>query len=271
MIKLKIIFFILLLYSLFSLFPFGWLIISSFKTDLQIFISPWSLPESFNYINYINAWVKGNFSRYFINSVYITLISVMGGVLFSSMAGYAFSRLRSKLSNNLRQLFLLGLMIPGYVTLIPLFIILKNLGWYDTHLALIIPYIAGSMPINIMLMYATYQNIPQDIDEAAIIDGASPWRVFWMILMPLTRPTAITVFILMFISVWNEFLNVLIFINNPALKTLQAGLMAFRGQYQTDYASLFAALVITIIPIVIIFIVMQDKITKGMAAGAIKS
>lgn len=262
--------FVLLPYAAFSLFPLLWMLVSSFKTDLQIFSAPWALPERLQWENYLGAWQRGSFSRYFLNSVLVSVTSVLGGILFSAMAGYALSRGPRNTGKAVRQFFLLGLMIPGYVTLIPLFIILKKLGWYDTHLALIVPYIAGSMPVNISLMYAAYRSIPVDLDEAALIDGAGPWRVFSRVLLPLVRPTTVTLCILMFISVWNEFINVIIFINKPELKTLQAGLMAFRGIYQTDYAMLFAGLVITIAPIILLFLALEEKIAQGMTAGALR-
>ncbi|MCP1102987.1 raffinose/stachyose/melibiose transport system permease protein [Aequitasia blattaphilus] len=263
-------FIILVIFAITCIYPLIWLVLNSFKTNDQLFENPWGLPKSFDIKNYIVAITEGNIGTYFINSVIIAVSAVLVTVVLSSMASYAISRMEWKYSKVMLNVFLLGMMIPVYATIIPLFSIFNRIGILNTHLSVIIPHIAFGFPMAIFILTGFFQTIPRDIEEAAVMDGCSIFRIFFRIIMPISKPSVVTVAVVVFIGVWNDLLMPQIFLTDATKMTLPVGLNSFKGMYSTDYVSMIAAVVLTVIPSVIIYIVLHKNIMEGMVAGAVK-
>lgn len=237
--------------------------------------------------NYEKAWVDSQFSRYFLNSLIVTSISLVAILLFGAMAAYALAKIPAFGNRLLYLYFISGMMIPAQLTLVPLFFqysaisdflsaLLEPLGYtvqlHDSHAGLILIYIAFSLPFTILILTGFFKSLPNALRESAIMDGASEFTVFWRIMLPLARPGLISAAIFNFLGLWNEYLFALIFVNSPEKKTLPLGLssVSLQAQYNTDYGLMFAGLVIVIIPTLITYLVLQRQLTSGITAGALK-
>lgn len=262
---------VLVIIVLVFIFPIIWLFVNSLKTNTEIFTSPWALPSTPQLKNYVDAWTAGNIGRYFLNSIIVTAITLFFSITFSSMAAYAISRMKWKLSNATLVFFLLGMMIPIHATLIPLFLSFTKLGLTNNYVGLILPYITFSFPSSILIMSGFFSSIPREMEEAAVIDGSSIFRAFVLIILPMSQPALITVLIFNFISTWNELLVAVVFISDSIQYTLPVGLTNFIGIYSTNYAPMLAAMMLSILPTIIIYSVFNTKIVSGITAGAIKS
>lgn len=262
---------VLILIAIIQLFPIYWLTLFSLKNNYEIFnLSPLALPQELRFENYIKVWTEGNIGTYFFNSIFYTVASVILTILLASMVTFAITRLQWRGSNIVLGLFMLGLMIPIHSTLIPLFNTYTAIGLINHPLSLILSYTAFNMPITIMILLGFYEALPHEIEEAAIIDGASIHQIFFRITLPMTAPVIATASIINMIYNWNEFVFVNTFISSDELKTLTVGIQNFIGQYSTDWGAIGATLMFSIIPILIIFLVLSDRIVEGIAAGSIK-
>ncbi|WP_099517670.1 carbohydrate ABC transporter permease [Paenibacillus sp. BIHB 4019] len=259
---------LLALYSVTTIFPFLWVFLSSFKTNSEIYSHPFSLPKEWQFENYVKAWTSGNIGANFVNTTYITLISVALILLFGAMASYVLARVYPSML--LYTFFSLGIMIPGQTILIPTFSILKGFHLINTHLGLILMYIVGSLSLTIFVLVSFMKTLPKELEEAAIVDGAGRYRTFFSIILPLSTPGLATVGILALLSCWNEYLFAYVLISDPDLKTLTQGIYGMKGEYMTDYGPMTAGLAITMIPVVILYILFQEKVVAGMTAGAVK-
>jgi raffinose/stachyose/melibiose transport system permease protein len=260
----------MLFFTFLFLYPILWLLINSFKNGRELFLSPWSLPQEITIDNYIRAVVEGNIGRYFVNSSVIAGMVVIMTTLFSAMAAYGITRLRWKLSGFVLSVFLLGIMIPAHATIVPLFSIFNQMKINNTYLAVIIPHIVFALPIAILILTGFFSTIPQEMEEAALMDGCSVPRAFLRIICPMTTPSLVTVAVITFITAWNDLLFPQIFLSDRDMMTLPVGLTTFQGRYSTDYVGMIAVVVITIIPSIIIYSALHDKIINGMTAGAVK-
>ncbi len=251
-------------------FPFYWMVSTSLKAPGHIYVNPpeW-IPNPLYFANYPETWQKLPFGRFIQNSIVITVLATIGYVLSSTMAGYAFARLQFKGRNVYFALLLSTLMLPGQVTLIPQFILYKNLGWLDTFLPLIVPAFFGSA-FYTFLLRQFFLTLPKDLDEAAIIDGANRFQILWKILVPLAKPAIATVTVFSFIYNWNDFFGPLIYLTRQENMTLAVGLQLFRGQYDTDYAHMMAGATVAIAPILVIFFIAQDFFVQSIALTGIK-
>lgn len=261
---------ILILFSVLFLYPILWLVINSFKTNAELFSSPWSLPGSLSLENYYKAFTEGNIGRYFVNSVIVTGAVVIVATVLSAMAAYGLTRLRWRLSKLVLGLFLLGLSIPMHAAVVPLFAMFNKLQIVNTYLAVIIPHVVFAMPIAILILTSFFNTIPHEVEEAAVMDGCSIWGVFFKIICPMAVPSLVTVAVITFINAWNDLLLPQIFLSDPEMMTLPVGLTAFQGRYSTDYVAMIAAVVITIIPTIVVYSLLHKKIISGMTAGAVK-
>jgi raffinose/stachyose/melibiose transport system permease protein len=253
-----------------AVFPLIWLFYSSFKTIPEIAGNAFALPKSLRFDNYIAIWTGGRFPLYYLNSILVSSVSVVGIVTFSSMAGYVFARLHFRWREPLFYFFLAGMMIPVQVTLIPTFIMLRNLRQLDSYQAMILPYIAFGLPVSIFIMRGFLREIPVELEDAARMDGCSTSGIFWRVMVPLARPAIATIVIYNFFHVWNELLFALTFINNPKYRTIPLGLMDFMGQYDVNLAFTFAALTSAILPLLIVYFFAQRQIISGLTTGAVK-
>lgn len=259
----------LLIYLVIAGYPFFWMVISSFKGNVEFFTNPWGIPENFSFINYLTAWNNG-IQKYMMNSIFLAIIVVVVTLIIASMAGFILSRQTTKINLFLLNLFLIGIIVPLHSTLIPIFVLCKNMGILNTRASLIFPYIAFALPIAVFLFYGFFKQTPKSLEEAATIDGANLLTIFIQIFLPLSKSIMATVSILTAISVWNEFILALVLISKEAIKTLTIGLMTFQGSFVTDYAGLSAALVLASLPILIMYVVFQEQVTSGLTAGAVK-
>lgn len=261
----------LLVVALFQLFPIVWLFLFSLKNNFEIFnLSPFALPKEFRFENYVKVWTEGNISVYFINSVLYTVSSVVLTIVLASMVTFAITRLKWRGSKLTLGLFMVGMMIPVHSTLIPLFNAFTNIHLIDNPLSLIIAYTAFNLPITIMILLGFYEALPHEIEEAALIDGASIHQIFFRITLPMTLPVIATASIINMIYNWNEFVFVNTFISSNRFKTLTVGIQNFIGQYSTDWGAIGATLMISILPILIVFLILSDRIVEGIAAGSVK-
>jgi raffinose/stachyose/melibiose transport system permease protein len=260
----------LVLLAVVFFFPMVWMVLSSFKTDRAIFSSPFALPESIDLSQWAEAWDVGNIGQYAVNSAIVTGASVTLILVIGSAAAYAFSRFRFRGRTFAMALFALGLLLPLQAYFIAQFQLFTDMALTDTRWALIIPYTAMGLPLAVFLLKVYLDGLPDELFEAARIDGAGDGRIFWRIALPLLRPGLATVAIFSALAAWNEFLLALLYIQSDELKTIPTGLLAFSSRYQTDYAMLFSALSIITIPMIVIYIVFNRHIVDGITTGSVK-
>lgn len=266
-----LLYFILAIIAFFQIYPLIWLVFFSLKSNQEVFnASPFALPADPKWENYITVWTQGNIGTYFFNSVWITLVAVVLTVLSASLVTFAITRMHWKLNNFVLGLFMVGLMIPVHSTLIPLFNFFLHINLIDHPLAIVLTYTAFNLPLTIMILLGFYKTLPREIEEAAVIDGCSVHRIFFQITLPMTMPVISTTFIINMIYNWNEFVFINTFISSDNLKTLTVGIQNFIGQYSTDWGAIGATLVISILPILIAFFFLSNKIVEGIASGAVK-
>ena len=247
-------------------YPMIWAILNGFKTNLELFGNPWGLPSELRWENYHRAWELG-VVRYVFNSVVVTSASVVAVVLVSSMAAYSLTRHQVPFARAITVFILGGMMLAPAVALIPLFRLLQTLGIYDTYWALIVLYTAFRIPFTTFLIRAYMITLSREMEWAAIVDGASNWQVFWLVVMPLSRPIIVSAALLQALFAWNEFVFALVFINDTELKTLPVGLLQMYGRVLNDWPVLFAALVMSSIPIIILFLISQRQFIRGLSEG----
>jgi raffinose/stachyose/melibiose transport system permease protein len=258
---------VLTAYALTALVPFLWVLISAFKDNTSIFTRPFSLPASFAFDNFIRAWKVGGIGLFFGNSLFISLMTLLLQLFLVSMAAYALSRVF--LAPLVMNYFLLGLMIPVHGTLIPDFLIVRSLGLTNSKFGVIIVMVSF-MSFGIFLLSSFMRQIPRELDEAAMIDGAGYIRIFFNVILPVSKPGLATIATFSFLGSWNEFLFSSVILNKKENMTITLGINYLKGQYVTDYGLLCAGLLFTIVPVVIMYLIFQEQVVKGMTAGAIK-
>jgi len=262
---------LLLVGSVAMLIPLVWLVRSSFMTLDQIFLFPpeW-IPNPWQFQNYPDALDVAPFARYFLNTMTIEFFVVVGTVASSTVSAYGFSRLRWKGRDTVFAILMTTLMLPGAVTLIPAFIIWSELGFVNTFAPLTVPAWFGGGMFNIFLLRQFFRGLPRDLDDAAMLDGASPPRILWDIIIPLSRPALITVGIFSFLTTWNDFLGPLIYLNDDRKYTLALGLSQFKGQYTSEWGLLMAASTLVLAPVLVLFFVAQRYFVEGIAVTGLK-
>lgn len=256
--------------SLIFIYPLVYTLLASMKTNVEIYANPFGLPKEFTFENFSKAWNQAKMYIYFKNSVFITFITTVGQLFIGSMAAYVISRYRLKLSAIALGFFTIGMMIPIQSILIP--IAKMSIAWNasDTYWFLLGIYIAGGLPSTIFIMSNYMNSFPDEIEEAATIDGCSTYRFYGQMLLPLSKPIFVTMGIMCFISCWNELMVAMVLIKDNMKKTLSLGLLNFTGAYTTDNAGLCAAIMITVLPTILVYIFLQEHVEKGLSEGAVK-
>ncbi|MBI4323541.1 MAG: carbohydrate ABC transporter permease [Candidatus Omnitrophica bacterium] len=259
------------------LFPLGWMVSSSLKTQQTVFTDFSPVPVPAHVGNYLLAWTKGRFGMYFLNSLGYTFMTVLGVLILSSLAAYAFSRFAFRGSGFLHKLLLSTMLVPIPGAFVALYILLTQFGLIDQgageflpRLGYILPQINGGLPFGIFIMKPFFDAIPKELEESAKVDGSGVLGVFWHIMLPLAKPALAVVALSTTLAAWNEFLLAYLVFSRHELMPLQRGLLAFQGAHLTDYSLLMAGMVITILPVVVIYLVMQRYIIQGITAGALK-
>jgi len=258
-------------------YPMIWLLYTSLKTDRDIFLEPFTLPawDNLQWVNFSEAWTKGFFGEYFLNSALVTTSTVALSLLFAAMAAYALSRFRFAGARPLFYYFLAGLMIPLQLAIVPLFFQMRDIGLLNSRLGLLMVYIAFGMPFAVFILAGFFKSLPSGLHESALMDGAGELRAFWSIMLPLARPGLITVGIFSFLSTWNEFFMAFMFLSgegSQSLRTLPLGLanITIVSQYRSDWGMAFAGLVLMMLPTMVVYALLQRHLTKGITVGALK-
>jgi raffinose/stachyose/melibiose transport system permease protein len=259
-------FLVLIVFAVAIIYPLIWMALNGLKSNAELFGDPWGLPSTWRWGNFERAWSLG-VVRYLANTVIVTGASVITTVLFSAMAAYSLTRHRIPFAGPITVLLLGGMMLAPTVALIPLFRLLLALGIFDTYWALIVLYTAFRIPFTVFLIRAYMITLSREMEDAAVVDGANPWQIFWLVVMPLSRPIIVSAALLQALFAWNEFVFALVFINSGDLKTLPVGLLAMQGRVLSDWPVLFAALTMASIPMILLFLAGQRQFIRGLAEG----
>lgn len=262
---------VLIIVAVIQLFPLIWLVDFSLGSSNEMFTNGLLIiPEKIRWDNYVKAFVDGNFLHYLRNSVLINTLAVVLVVIISIMAAFACQRMKWRLSGLISTLLVMGMMIPIHATLLPNYKIYSTLHLTDTLWALLIPYVAFSLPQGMFLMTGFIQSVPKELEEAAVMDGCGIYRIVFQIITPLLKPSIATVAIMTFLNNWNEFMMASTYLSTPTWKTLPFSVLEFTGEYSSNYAVQFAVMALTAAPAVIVYVILNKHITKGVAMGAVK-
>jgi len=259
----------LIVFAIIIIYPLFWMIISSMKSYGEIYNDVWGFPSEWIFENYSEAWSRG-VSNYFFNSVIVTIVTVITVLIVGSMAAFALSRFKSRFIDIALIVIIGGMMMNPEIAIIPLFDILSTLHIVDTRLALILPYIAFRLPICVLLLRSYFLGIPDELSESALMDGCTEFGIYMRIYLPMSVPIMITTVVITAFYAWNEFLFATIFIDSESLKTIPSGLMNFRDALQTDWGILLAGMVIASLPMIILLIVLQKYLVRGLSEGSVK-
>jgi raffinose/stachyose/melibiose transport system permease protein len=252
------------------LLPFVLIASTALKSQAELAAGVFALPRSLEWGNFVTAWTEGRFGVYFANSLIVVVPVVAGSLLLCTLSGYAFALLPLPGRGILLALLLLGMVIPLEGLIIPMYYNLRAVGLHNSYWALILPQVALSIPFGTYLMWITFQGLPEEVVDAAVVDGASRSTVLWRILVPMARPTlgALTVFF--FIWTWNEFLIPLVLISDDSLRTLPVGLAFFQGRYTANVPVLAAGATVVAAPLIVVYLLFQRQVIRGLVAGAVK-
>ena len=265
-----IIYIFLIFLAVIYIVPILWVLLTSLKDDSTLMLSPWAMPARIEWGNYEFAWTKGHLGTAMLNSLIVCSITLVISMLFGSMAAFAIAKLRWKLSKIALYYFLIGMMIPIHTILIPLFVQFSGWKLSNTLIGIIVPYITFSLPITIYIMVGFFEGIPNELFEAACIDGCSVYKMFGTVAIPLAKTGFMVTGLMSFVSNWNELLLAMVFISDEAKKTLPVSLTKFVGPYHTNYCQMFAAIMIAIVPTIIAYVAFANQIVEGLTAGAVK-
>lgn len=261
---------IICLFSLTCIFPFVWMINSALKTNSEFMKNSLSLANHPHFENFLSAIQTGDIIRNFLNSMGLSIINIIITVLCSFIVGYFISRYNFRFRNLIYLLFVSGMVIPVLSLMVPVFIQFKTLHLLDHWYTLILPYVAFSMPFSVILVENYVRSIPREMDEAAYIEGCSTFQLLTNIIFPMCSPVLSIVVINSFISAWNEFPFSLVLINNETLRTISIGIRMFNSEHTVNYPLYIAALLISVVPIVVLYLICSKQIMKGMTVGAVK-
>ena len=263
----------LLAVSVLMLYPLLWLLAASFRPENEIFTSASIWPSVWSLDSYVRGWngLRTGFGTFYINSFIISILSVLGNVLACSMAAFAFARLNFRFKSFWFAMMLMTLMLPYQVTLIPQYVLFRQLGWVNTFLPLVVPKFLAADGFFIFLMVQFFRGLPRELDEAAQMDGCSPWRIYWKIIMPLSMPVLATAAIFTFIWTWDDFFGPLIYLSEMKSYTVMLGLRTFTDSTgESDFGGLFAMSVLSLVPIFLFFLFFQRLLIEGIATTGMK-
>lgn len=263
--------FLIIFFAAYTLFPLIWLILASFKTNFEFLTGPaFALPEVWQIHNYINALTVAGLGRMMLNSVIVGVCATVVNAVVASMAGYCISRFRFKGRENLFLLFTVGILVPLNALMVPYFVIINKLGLYNTYGGMILLYTAIGIPMSTVIIRGLMDSIPLEIEEAAYIDGCGFFGRFFHVVLPLARTGIVTAATFEFLTCWNEFVFANLIVSSDKLRTIQVGIRYFTNQFSTDYVSMYAAIVISIVPSILGYVIFQEQIISGMTSGAVK-
>lgn len=266
--KTAIIMALLIIFSIICIYPLIYLLFYSLKTNEEIFfLNPFGFPASPQFENYINAINAFNIVGFFKNSIIVSIVSIAGVMVLALPFAYAVTRMKWRFKNAAATYMTLGLFIPIQVIIIPLAILVRQMHMSNTYFALIVPYIAFNISFSSMILATSFRTIPKEMEESAFMDGATIYRTFFKIIMPLAKPAIATAITFIFLGVWNEYTVASVFISNNAVKTLPVGLASFTGEHSTDWGAMGACLVMASIPTIIIYTIFSEQVEKALTIG----
>jgi ABC-type glycerol-3-phosphate transport system permease component len=261
---------LLIIFAFVFLAPFVWIAFWALKTEMEIGAAPFSPPINPHWDNLARTWTTGRYSRYLPNTlIYATTISV-GVCFFSCLAGYALAKIRFPGRQMLFSFFLVGLMVPFFALMIPLFLLVRDFHILGTRWALIVPGIALGLPFGIFLMRAFFLALPDELVDAAKIDGCSEWSAFWRVMLPLAWPGLTTLVVFEFLGTWNMFVEPLVLVQRDELRPVGLAILFFQSRYNIDRGMVAAGVMMTILPVILVYIALQRKFIEGITAGALK-
>lgn len=255
-----------------EIYPIFWMVTASFKQQSEWAANPaYALNEGFYFQNYIDAWTRGHMATFFKNSLINTLVSLVFIVIFATTVGFAVTKMEWKLRDKTARYFQLGIMVPIATALIPLFQIYNSMNLINTRTSLILSYIAFGLSLSIYLVTGYLRSLPDEIMEAAVIDGCGIYRLMWYVVVPLMKNAIVTVLVLQFFFKWNDLLFSMTFINDTALKTVQTGLLYFQNEFGAkNWGAIFASVSMSVLPMLVLYMILNKKVIEGMTAGAVK-
>lgn len=259
-----------LIWLFITIYPIIFLIQSSMKKNMEFFMHPvWDLPQTISFENYIKVFLN-DFHLYFYNSVFITSLSLLLLLFVGSIASFGLARIQFPFRNLFYFIFIVGLTIPIHTTLIPVYTTTRTIGLYDSLFALLGPFIAYNLPITVFILVAFMEKIPLSLEESGYLEGATRWQMFQYIILPLCKPAMVTVGLINCVTLWNDFIFPLILLSSPENRPLTLALWDYQGQYATDIPTMMAALILTMLPLFLVYAVAKEKLMEGLIAGAIK-
>ena len=262
--------FLLLVWGLIVMIPLAILVTVTVKSPQDLLVTTLALPKVFMWSNFSDAWKAANLGLAFGNSLLITGVSIAGVVFVSSLAAYPLSRVKSRLTNSFYMYFIAGIMIPFQLSMIPLYKLLKFLHLINTHQGVIMIFIAMTIPLSIFLYTGFLKGVPRELEDAALIDGCGPFGTFFKIIFPLMKPVTSSVIITNSLSIWNDFLVPLLFLQERTSRTIPMAIFTFTGQYNNNWNMIFAAILLGTLPLIITFLILQKHFIKGIVGGAVK-
>lgn len=268
--QIIIIYAVMTIFALAVLLPLIWLFFSSLKTQADLTTNTWGPPRQWVFANYLSAWKGSKIDTYMLNSIFVTALAIVITVITTTPIAFVLARFRFKIKKVLYFVAIAGMMIPIHSAIIPLYMMVGRWDQYNNLYVLGLIYAAFRIPISIFILEGFMSSLPRELEESAFIDGCSVWKLFMKITVPLTKDGIVTISVLTVLACWNELLVSMLLLSKPALKTLPIGLMGFITEFNSEYTQLAAGIMIAIIPSVLFYIFAQEKIEKGMIAGAIK-
>jgi ABC-type glycerol-3-phosphate transport system permease component len=250
--------------------PFLWVVLYAFKDDSEIFGAPLGLPEEWTWDNFVTVWTRGGFDVYFLNSAVVAVAATALIVLVSCPAGYVFGKLGGRFTDRLFYVLLLSITLPIEAIVVPVFYQLRSMGLVDTRLGLVLILVATGTPLGVFITRNFFRDLPDSLAEAARVDGASDWRTFVSVMLPLAKPAMLAVAVFSFLGAWNEYLLALLLLFDDGARTIPIGLTQFQGQHSSDYGALFAGIVLAMVPSVLVYVFLQRSFTHGLLAGSVK-
>jgi N-acetylglucosamine transport system permease protein len=259
-------------WSIIVIVPFLWVLLSSFKTTKEILASPFSLPAHWSFDNYVHAWTDAGIRHFFLNTVIVVGVALVLVMLLGAMCAYVLARFKFPGARFIYYSMLAGLTFPIFLAIVPLFFILRNASLLNTLPGLIMVYVAFALPFTVFFLYAFFKSLPDDVYEAALMDGAGDWRIFFQIMLPMARPGIAAVAIFNFLGLWNQFLLPVALNTDPNRYVLTQGMAEFASQagYAVDFGALFAAVVMTVVPVLIVYVIFQRRLEGSVSQGTFR-
>lgn len=277
-VKRSPIYILLSIWAVIVIYPLAWTLFSALRTDREIMFTPWGMPTEFHFENFVRAWTNAQIGDFFLNTIIVVIPSLIFTLLLSSMVAYILARYEFRGKQVVYYLFLAGMMFPIFLALVPLYFIMEFIKLRNTFPGLILVYIAFSLPFTVFFMVAFFKTLPRELMEAAIIDGATHTQTFFKVMLPLAQPGLVTMAIFNFLGQWNQFLLPTLLMDNSGLLEGQTRYVLSQGlyflqiqqHYKNDWSGMFAAVSLVMIPTLIVYVIFQEKIEKGLTVGALK-